>query len=125
MSQEAQLQERTRSSCRRKRGTVEGSVTRICNHLKELTEQATETSPSEVVSHAKLLLNKLETLDADFEKCHSVLIDLIEDPRILDQEQKALDDHEDEVASLTIALQQLVTTHSPSAKSGLRKTTSR
>ena len=104
---------------------IKGSVTRIRNRLKDLTEQATETSPSEVVSHAKLLLNKLETLDADFEKCHSALIDLIEDQRVLDQEQKALDEHDDEVAVLTVAFQQLVAAHSPSAESGLCKTTSR
>ena len=104
---------------------VKGSVTHIRNRLKDLTEQATESSPSEVVSHAKLLLNKLETLGADFKKCHSALIDLIEDQRKLDQEQKALDEHDDEVAALTITLQQLVAAHSPSAESGLRKTASR
>ena len=125
MSQEAQLQERTLSLCRRKWGTVKGSVTRIRNRLKDITEQATETSPSEVVSHAKLLLNKPETLDADFEKCHSALIDLIEDERILEQKQKALDEHDDEVAALTVGLQQLVTAYSPSAESRLRKTVSR
>ena len=92
--------------------------------MKDLTEQASETSPSEVVSHAKLLLNKLETLDADFKKCHSALIDLIEDERLLEQEQKALDEHDDEVAALTVAFQQLVAAHSSSAESGLRKTVS-
>ena len=65
---------------------VKGSVTHIRNCLKDLTEQATASSPSEVVSHAKLLLKKLETLDADFKKCHSALIDLIEDQRVLDQQ---------------------------------------
>ena len=99
------------SSCRRKRGTVKGSVTRIRNCLKDLSKQDTGTSPSEVISHAKLLLNKLETLEADFEKCHSASIDLIEEPRILDQEHKALDEHDDEVAALTVALQQLVAAH--------------
>ena len=53
------------------------------------------------------------------------MIDLIEDERILEQEQKALDEHDDEVAALTVALQQLVTAHSPSEESGLRKTVSR
>lgn len=122
MSQEAQLHEHIRFSCHRKRGTFKGSVTCICNRLKDLTKQATETSPSEVVSHAKLLLNQLETLNDDFKKCHSALIDLIEDERILNQEQKVLDKHDDKVAALTLALQQLVAAYSPSGESGLRKT---
>ena len=41
---------------RRKRGTTKGSITRI--RLKDLSKQVTEGSLSEVISHAKLLLNK-------------------------------------------------------------------
>ena len=86
------------SSQRRRRATTKGSITR--NRLKDLSEQVTEGSPSEVISHAKLLLNKLETLDTDFKKCHFALIELIEEPGVLDQEQKTLDEHDDEVAVL-------------------------
>ena len=107
---------------RRRRGTTKGFITRIHNHLKDLSKQVTESSPSEVTSHAKLLLNKLETLDTDFKTCHFALIELIEEPGVLDQEQKTLDEHDNGVAVLTVALQQLITAHSPSASSGLRKT---
>ena len=110
---------------RRRRGTTKGSITRIRNRLKDLSEQVTEGSPSEIVSHAKLLLNKLETFDTDFKKCHFALIGLIEEPGVLDQEQKMLDEHDDEVAVLAVALQQLITAHSPSASSGLCKAASR
>ena len=106
---------------RRRRGTTKGFITRIHNHLKDLSKQVTEGSPSEVTSHAKLLLNKLETLDTDFKTCHFALIELIEEPGVLDQEQKTLDEHDNGVAVLTVALQ-LITAHSPSASSGLRKT---
>ena len=108
-----------------RRGTTKGSITRIRNRLKDLSEQVTEGSPSEVISYAKLLLNKLETLDTDFKKCHFALIELIEEPGVLDQEQKTLDEHDDEVAVLAVALQQLITAHSPSASSGLSKAASR
>ena len=113
------------SSQRRRRGTTKGSITRIRNRLRDLSEQVTEGSPSEVISHAKLLLNKLETLDTDFKKCRFALIELIEEPGVLDQEQKTLDEHDDEVAVLTVALQQLITAHSQSASSGLCKAASR
>ena len=55
------------SSQRRRRGTTKGSITRIRNRLRDLSEQVTEGSPSEVISHAKLLLNKLETLECHFD----------------------------------------------------------
>ena len=92
------------SSQRRRRGTTKGSITRICNRLKNLFEQVIEGSPSEVISHAKLPLNKLEALDPDFKKYHFALIELIEEPGVLDQEQKMLDEHDDEVAALAVAL---------------------
>ena len=73
------------SSQRKRRGTI----THICIRLKHLSEQVTEGSrPSEIINHAKLLLNKLETLYTDIKKCHFALIELIEQPRVLDQEQK-------------------------------------
>ena len=103
---------------------TKGSITRIRNRLKDLSKQVTEGSLSEVIGHAKLLLNKLETLDADFKKCHFALVELIEEPGVLDQEQKTLDKHYDEVAVLAVALQQWITAHSPIASNGLRKAAS-
>ena len=53
------------------------------------------------------------------------MIELFEEPGVLHQEQKTLDEHDDEVAVLAVTLQQLITAHSPSASSGLHKVVSR
>ena len=110
---------------RKKRGTVKGSVTRIKNRFRDLSERAAGGYTPEIVGHAKLLLAKLEALDADFKTCHLSLIDSIEDEGLLDQEQEILDEHDNVVADLTINLQQLIFSHSPPVDDGLRKISSR
>ena len=53
-------------------------------------------------------LPKLEVLDADFKTIHLQLVNLIDKEDELDYEQEKLDYHADDVASLTVRLQQLI-----------------
>ena len=53
-------------------------------------------------------LPKLEVLDADFKTIHLQLVNLIDKEDELDYEQEKLDYHADDVASLTVRLQQLM-----------------
>ena len=81
-------------------------------HLKDL--EATPDQPG-VNDRAKQLAAKLESLEHDFKTSHLRLIDLIDDEDELEQEQDDLDRHDDDVASLTVRLQKLMTASSSSA----------
>ena len=91
---------------RKRRGVVRASVTRLDTRLKTL--EATPDAPG-VSDRAKQLAAKLDGLEADFKINHFQLIDLIDNEDELEQEQEILDGHDDDIASLTVRLQQLVT----------------
>ena len=62
--------------------------------------------------HAQRLSIKLETLDAEFKTHHFAVIDLIDDDGTLGREQETLDQHDDDVTSLAVRLQKLITASS-------------
>ena len=97
---------------RKRRGVARASVTRLDKRLKDL--EATRDQPG-VNDRAKQLAAKLEGLEHDFKTSHLQLIDLIDDEDELEQEQEFLDHHDDDVASLTVRLQKLMTASSSSA----------
>ena len=97
---------------RKRRGVVRASVTRLDKRLKDL--EATRDQPG-VNDRAKQLAAKLEGLEHDFKTSHLQLIDLIDDEDELEQEHEVLDRHDDDVASLTVRLQKLMTASSSSA----------
>ena len=77
---------------RRRRGVVKASITRIAKNLRDLESKADDPS---TLDHAQRIA---EELDLEFKEHHGVLIDLIVDcdEDVLQKEQEALDEHDDE-----------------------------
>ena len=95
---------RTLTTQRKRRGVVKASITRLSSRLKELESKAEEPATHD---HAQRLATRLDTLDAEFKTHHFALIDLIDDEETLGKEQDALDQHDDDVTTLAVRLQQL------------------
>ncbi|KAL5469510.1 hypothetical protein EMCRGX_G030772 [Ephydatia muelleri] len=90
---------------RRKRGVTRSSITRLVNRLNEL--EATADQPA-TPGHAQQLLSKLNDLDSSFKELHMQIIDKLEDGDTLEQEQIALDKHDDDIAAMTARLHRLM-----------------
>jgi hypothetical protein len=71
-----------------------------------LESKADKTGTLEIAKQSML---KLEKLDTEFKSHHFDLIDTIEDESVLKEEEVVLEQHEDNVASLTLKLQHLIT----------------
>ena len=97
---------RSISNQRKRRGVVRASITRLGSRIKELESKVEEPTTHDL---AQRLATKLETLDAEFKSHHFSLIDLIDDEGTLGEEQEALDRHDDDVTSLAVRIQQVVT----------------
>ena len=96
---------------RRRRGVAKGSITRIGTRLYQLEGESDRPNTRDT---ARQLLAKLKEHDADFKRNHLALIDLVDDDEAtLTDEQVALDDHDDLVATLTVRIMALAdaTTH--------------
>lgn len=105
------------SSLRKRRGVIRASITRLEKRLKDL-----ETTPDKfgVGDSAKQLVTKLEGLDTDFRALHFQLIDLMEeDSGEIEQEQDTLDEHDDNIAALSVRLKQLTIKPSGGGMPGL------
>lgn len=92
---------RALSTQRKRRGVVKASITRLGSRLKELESEVEEPTTHD---HAQRLATRLETLDAEFFS----LIDLIDDDETLEKEQETLDQHDDDVTTLAVRIQQLI-----------------
>ena len=111
------------SNQRKRRGVVRASITRLGTRLKELEDKVEEPTTHDL---AKRLAAKLETLDAEFKAHHFSLIDLIDDEGTLGKEQETLDQHDDDVTSLAVRIQQVITISSATPTNlDQRKTLSR
>ena len=86
---------------------MKASITRIAKNLRDLESKADDPS---TLDHAQRIAKRLEELDLEFKEHHGVLIDLIgdDDEDVLEKEQEALDEHDDEVSLLTVRVQKLV-----------------
>ena len=86
---------------------MKASITRIAKNLRDLESKADDPS---ILDHAQRIAKRLEELDLEFKEHHGVLIDLIEDDDedVMEKEQEALDEHDDEVSLLTVRVQKLV-----------------
>ncbi len=96
--------EQALSTNRKRRGVVRASLTRLDSRVTEL-EGKGEISAGDRLATQRLL-QKLETLDADFKSYHFAIVDLIGD-NALQTEQDASDEHDDRVADLAVRIQQL------------------
>ena len=97
---------RALSTQRKRRGVVKASITRLGSRLKELESKVEEPTTHD---HAQRQTTKLETLDAKFKTRHFSLIDLIDDDETLEKEQETLDQHDDDVTTLAVRIQRLIT----------------
>ena len=95
------------SNLRKRRGTVRKSITSLGKNVSELGKRADDSATP---AHA-ILLSSLEHLDSDLKVLHFKLIDLIrdDDERTLDKEQDYLDKHNDDVTSIKLQIQELLT----------------
>ena len=80
---------------------MKASIIRIAKNLRDLESKADDLS---TLDHAQCIAKRLEELDLEFKEHHGVLIDLIGDgdEDVLQKEQEALDEHDDEVSLLTV-----------------------
>ena len=99
---------------KRKRGVVRGSITKLRTKIGELERKVDDPSTLDI---AQRLASKLESLDAEFKVHHYSVIELIENEDELDDEQDAIDQHDDIVTELGICIQKLVSVCSSSSTS--------
>lgn len=75
------------ANLRKRRGYLRASVTRLAGRVTEL--EGTRDQPRNA-DHARQLLSKLQTLDADYRALHLEIIDLIDEKEVeaLEAEQR-------------------------------------
>ena len=112
------------SNCKKRRGVVRASITKLTTKLKDLESKADQPGTFDLAQQAK---KRLETLDSDFKTYHYSLVDPIDekDEAALKNEQETLDNHDDEMAVLTIRVQQLITACAPTSDTNPCKIASR
>ena len=105
---------------------MKASITRLNTRLTELETKVHEPS---TLSHAQKLSAKLESLDSEFKVHHYGIIDTIPDDDHVDEtmtkEQDELDQHDTNIANLSIRLEELVRKSSSKAESAAYKIASR
>ena len=107
---------------KKRRRVTKASLTKLST---KLTELESDTANPDTLRAAQGLASKLKTLDAEFKTHQLAIIDLTNDDEGLDAEQQELDDHDERVSELTIRIQRLISTLSPSMIDGLTKTSTR
>ena len=84
--------------------------------MLERTEETSEHPRTP--DHAHQLLTKLQSLDEDFKRHHFELTDIVDGDDNLEKEQTVLNKHDNDVTSLLVRLQTLLT---PKVKDPLPK----
>lgn len=108
------------SKLRRRRGVVPFSVTRLKGKVSEFEKAEDRTA---IISHAREISSRLESLNSEFQMYHLKLIDLIDDDVLskdeclLEKEQRVLDEHDDQVTDVKIRLEKLFADASPIVQS--------
>ena len=105
------MTEQELTKLKRRRGVSKASITRIYNRIDEL--EGLGTRPY-TIDTAKQLASKLEALDSEFKSYHFQIVDLLEEDEALEKrEQQTLDNHDDQVAEMTLRLQKLYSLKTP------------
>ena len=91
---------------KKRRGVIRSSLTKLGTKLAEL--EADPTIPT-LRESAKILADKLKTLQLDLRSHQLAIIDRTDDEDALAEEQLALDDDEDRISELGIRIQRLAT----------------
>ena len=102
------------SAIRRRRGVVRGSITRLRSRLSELKGKTDEL---DTPSHARRMAQRLETLDSEFKNHHYVIIESLEREEDLTREQNILDEHDEEIAQLSVSIEMLIASCPPTPSS--------
>ena len=97
--------ERVLSIARRRRGVIEAFITCLDGRVMELEVQSNLTAEDRL--SAQHLLQKLNSLEADFKTCHLALVDYFNE-EAQETEQLILDEADDKIAYLNVHLQRLV-----------------
>ena len=101
---------------------MKASITRLNTRLAELETKVHEPS---TLSHAHKLSAKLESLDSEFKVHNYGIIDTILDDdhvgETMTKEQDELDQHDTNIANLSICLEELMRKSSPKAESAAYK----
>jgi hypothetical protein len=109
------MAERELTKLRRRRGVSKASITRICSRIEEL--EGLGDHPS-TVENAKQLASKLESLESEFKSYHFQIVDLLEeDEEALGREQDILDNHDDQVAAMSVCIKKLYSSITPARSS--------
>ena len=106
------MSEQSLASCRKRKGTVRGCITKIRTKLDVLEEKIEDPT---TLGHAQRLVSGLEELDAECRKLHFAIIDILEDEEEIQAEQESLDEHYDVVTVLNVRLQGVVSACSTSS----------
>ncbi len=92
------------SALKRRRGTVKANITRLATKVAELKDK--EPIPT-IVTHAQQLSKRLDNLDSDYKTRQFAVLNVVEDEDQLTMEQETLDQHDDDVADLSLRLMDL------------------
>ena len=87
---------------KRRRGAIKASITKLATKVAELEDK--EPNPT-IVTHAQQLSKRLENLDSDYKTRHFAILDVIEDEGQLTTGQETLDQHDDDIADLSLRIQ--------------------
>ena len=98
---------------RRRRGVVRGMITRLTTRFVDLKLKIEQP---ETLSHTRQMAQRLRSLDSEFKQHHFAIVDLIERDEDLDKEQNVLDDYEDQISDLTVAIEMLISECTPTSK---------
>ena len=107
---------------KKRRRVTKASLTKLNTRIHEL--EADITNPN-ALRAAQGLASKLKALDTKLKSHQLAIINLTDGDEALTAEQQELDDHDDRVSKLTIRIQRLVSTLSPTATDGLCRTFTR
>ena len=113
------MAERELTKLKRRRGVSKASITRIRSRIEELEGLGDHPSTAE---NAKQLASKLESLESEFKSYHFQIVDLVEeDEEALSREQDILDNHDDQVAAMSVRIKKLCSSATPTRSSTVNK----
>ena len=93
------------STRRKRRGVVRASATRLKGKVRELESK---TDHPDTPSHARRILQRMETLNSEFKEHHYGVIELLESEEDLSREQTVLDEFDDDVAHMSVVVERLL-----------------
>lgn len=96
---------------KKRRRVTRSSLTKLSTKVTEL--EANRSSP-DAFYNAQNVASKLKTLDTEFRNHQLKIMDLATSEEDLTEEQQALDDHDDIVSELSVRIQRLIASVTPS-----------